>query len=148
MRIAPVAIVIVLAVACGGTTPTQPTGQSQSASSTQAVPAVTFPPLVGPSRTFAFDRQLSHAVSDSTRQSRFHLYDNGAFELRYPGGSYRGGYAEVDGVVSFSWEGWSAAGAWEAEGTVRGEFLEVRYNVIMRLTDFEDAVYRLQPPQP
>ena len=51
--------------------------------------------LSGPSRTFVFDRELSYRVSDYTKMSRFVLYDNGAFVLRFPSlgeGGYRGGY--------------------------------------------------------
>ena len=50
-----------------------------------------FPPLVGPSRTFIFEGELSYRVSDYTWQSRVVLYDNGACLLQYPpsvGGIY------------------------------------------------------------
>jgi hypothetical protein len=84
-------------------------------------------------------------VRDYTEQSRFVLYDNGAFVLQYAslGGEYRGGYTESNGIITFEWEGWSLAGPWGATGTLNSGSLTVRYNVIMQLTDFEDAVYRL-----
>ena len=77
--------------------------------------------------------------------SRFVLYDDGAFVLRYQGLGleYRGGYTESNGVIVFDWEGWSSAGAWGATGTLKGDTLTVRYNTIMALTDFEDASYVL-----
>jgi hypothetical protein len=104
--------------------------------------------LSGPSRTFAFDHELSYRVSDYTRASRFVLYDNGAFVLHYTnlgGPGYRGGYTEENGVITFQWEGWSVAGVWGATGTLNGNALTVQYNWIMQLTDFEDAVYARTP---
>jgi hypothetical protein len=102
--------------------------------------------LSGPSRTFVFDRALSYPVSDFTKTSRFVLYDNGAFVLQYAGlGEYRGGYRDENGILTFEWEGWSSAGPWGASGTLSGDSLTVEYNLIMQLTDFEDAVYVLLP---
>jgi hypothetical protein len=97
--------------------------------------------LSGPSRTFVFDRELTHAVQDYTKSSRFVLYDTGGFVLQFPRGEYRGGYTERDGVVTFEWEGWSTAGPWAATGSLTGDSLLVRYNIIMTMTDFEDAAY-------
>jgi hypothetical protein len=37
--------------------------------------------------------------------------------------------------------GWSSAGPWGAAGTLGGNSLTVRYNLIMQMTDFEDAIY-------
>ena len=54
---------------------------------------------------------------------------------------YRGGYSESNGVITFQWEGWSIAGAWGATGTLKDGSLTVQYNIIMMLSDFEDAVY-------
>jgi hypothetical protein len=102
-------------------------------------------PPYGPSRTFIFDRELPYRVSAYTRESRFVLYDNGAFVLQHVGLGleYRGGYTEENGRIAFEWEGWSAAGPWGATGAVQGDSLTVQYNLIMQLTDFEDAVYAL-----
>jgi hypothetical protein len=64
--------------------------------------------------------------------------------LHYPslgGGGYRGGYEDANGVITFVWEGWSAAGPWGAAGTLKGDSLTVQYNQVMQLTDFKDAVY-------
>jgi hypothetical protein len=111
-------------------------------------PRPTFPPLSGPSRTFVFDHALANRVSDYTIHSRFVLYDNGAFVLQFPtvtGNGYRGGYTEVNGAITFEWEGWSVAGPWGATGTLNGNSLTAQYNPIMQGTDFEDAVYILAP---
>jgi hypothetical protein len=139
---------VVLSTACGSAGPTTPTAirQPLPVPAPTAPPTRTFPPLSGPSRTFVFDHELAYAVRDYTRKSRIVLYDNGAFVLRYEGiGDYRGGYTVANGVITFEWEGWSAAGPWGATGTIRGDSLTVEYNFIMQLTDFEDAVYALVP---
>jgi hypothetical protein len=145
-------VLLLLSAACGSSGPTSPTVTPPSPVVPPPVPAPTpsptktFPPLSGPSRTFVFDRGLLSRVSDYTRKSSFVLYDNGAFVLRYSGpGEYRGGYTETNGVVTFEWEGWSAAGPWGATGTMRGDSLAVEYNFIMQMTDFENAVYARTP---
>ena len=137
-------LLVLLSAACGSSGPASPTAipQPLPVAAPGAPPPRTFPPLSGPSRTFAFDREVSYRVSDYTRKSSFVLYDNGAFVLRYGGpGEYRGGYTETNGVITFEWEGWSSAGPWGATGTIRGESLTVEYNFIMQMTDFENAVY-------
>jgi hypothetical protein len=139
---------LVLAAACGGTpaAPAAPAAPTAVAESPSPAPPSNFPPLTGPFRTFVFARDLSFRVADYTRTSQFVLYDNGAFELQYIGlGSYRGQYTLSDDTVVFEWEGWSTAGRWEATGTLRGGELAVRYNLVMQLTDFDDAVYVLKP---
>jgi hypothetical protein len=143
-----VVLLLVLSAACGGSAPTSSTVTSQPpVPSTTPAPPITFPPLAGPARTFIFDRQLSYPVSHYTRESRFILYDNGGFALQYPSlsGDYRGGYTEANGVIIFGWEGWSVAGPWGATGTITGDMLTIQYNLIMQLTDFEDAVYARMP---
>lgn len=80
--------------------------------------------------------------------ARFVLYDNGAFALQYPSlgqGGYRGEYEDAHGVITFEWEGSSVAGQWGASGALRGDALTVQYNQMMRLDDFEDAVYMRIP---
>jgi hypothetical protein len=46
-------------------------------------------------------------------------------------------------VINFDWDGWSAAGSWGETGSIDGTSLTFHYNLIMQLTDFEDAVYVL-----
>jgi hypothetical protein len=143
---ASVVVLVLLCTACGGSSPTSPSGTIQPPTppptAAPSPPSGNFPPLSGPSRTFVFDRELSYSVRDYTRNSRFVLYDNGAFVLQYLGrGEYRGAYTETNGVVTFEWEGWSVAGAWGATGSISDDLLSVRYNLIMGLTDFEDAAY-------
>ena len=139
---------VVLSIACGRSTPIAPTASSQrpAVPSPPAPPPTNFPALPGLSRTFTFDHELTYRLSDYTKQSRFVLYDNGAFALQYVslGIEYRGGYTESNGVITFQWEGWSIAGPWGATGTLKDGSLTVQYNLIMQLTDFEDAVYGLK----
>jgi hypothetical protein len=139
---------VVLSIACGRSATTAPTASSQSPAvpSSPAPTPTNFPALSGPSRTFAFDHELTYPVSDYTKQSRFVLYDNGAFALQYGGaiGQYRGGYTASNGVITFQWEGSSSAGPWGATGTLKDGSLTVQYNLIMGLSDFEDAVYGLK----
>jgi hypothetical protein len=145
-----VVVLLVLFAACGSSAPISPTGANPPSVFPRPTPppATVFPPLAGPSRTFTFDRELSYRVSDYTRNSRFVLYDNGAFVLQYPSlgeGGYSGGYKDVNGVITFEWEGWSVAGPWGATGTLKGDSLTVQYNEIMQHTDFEAALYVLMP---
>ena len=150
LRRSAIIVLFVLGAACGSSGPPSPTGTGQAPAVPLPAPppATTFPPLSGPSRTFVFDRELSHRVSDYTKMSRFVLYDNGAFALQYPSlgqGGYRGKYEDAHGVITFEWEGSSVAGPWGASGALRGDALTVQYNQMMRLDDFEDAVYMRIP---
>jgi hypothetical protein len=137
---------LVLSTACSGSGPVTPTPVSPPViPSRPAPPPTNFPPLSGPSRTFTFDQAVVPGVRAYTEQSRFVLYDTGGFALQYLslGIEYRGGYTESNGVITFEWEGWSTAGPWGATGTLKDRSLTVQYNVIMMMSDFEDAVYRL-----
>jgi hypothetical protein len=140
-----------LAVACGGSpqvvAPTPTSAPSVTpATPAPAPPTTNFPALSGPSRTFTFDHELTYRPSDYTKQSRFVLYDDGAFALQYVslGIEYRGGYTESNGVITFQWEGWNIGGPWGATGTLKDSSLTVEYNPIMQGSDFEDAVYGLK----
>ena len=105
------------------------------------------PGTTPPAGIYAF-ADTGAAVASYTRASRFVLADDGRFALQYEGsGEYRGTftYAETTGRITFAWEGWSLAGPWEATGLLRGEVLTVSFNVIMQLTDFENATYMRVP---
>ena len=148
VRGAAVVVLLMLFTACGSssTTPSSPSPLPAPAPAPSPSPTSAFPPPSGPSRAFAFDRESDYRVSDYTRQSRFVLYDNGAFVLQFIGrGAYRGAYKELNGSLTFDWEGSNVAGPWGATGTVTGPLLTIRYNGIMELSDFENAVYSLAP---
>jgi len=143
VRIFALLAVALAAVGCSSAAPTTP-------SPTAAITASPDPrllPIPGPFRTFTFKSELSYPVASYTKSSRFVLYDNGAFVLDYPGYpfNYRGVYTESNGQITFEWEGWSAAGPWGATGTLEADTLTVRFNIIMQLTDFDDAIYALLP---
>ncbi len=96
--------------------------------------------MLRPARVYTFVDAPAN-VADYTRASRFVLYEDGSFALQYGRGEYRGTYTEANALIVFQWEGGSAAGPWGATGSLSGDRLSVRYNIIMLLTDFEDAVY-------
>ena len=75
-------------------------------------------------------------------ESHYILYDDLRFVLKFSGGfEYRGTYKESNGAITFDWEGWSTAGAWGATASLRGDTLDVKYNVVMQLSDFVDGIY-------
>lgn len=133
--------VLALASACmDSVTPTTP------AAATPAPPPVSeFPAVSRPARIYLFARELSYPVRDATTGSRYVLYDDGTFALQYLRSrvsfEYRGTYADANGLITFEWEGWSVAGPWGATGSLGDNSLTVRYNLIMELDDFENAVY-------
>ena len=147
IRISASVVILLCCAACQESRPTAPTAVTATLSTPAPAPPPTssFPPVQGPSRTFNFDRPLSYPVSSYTSSSRIILYENGGFVLEYPSMSlsYRGRYIEAGGVLNFDWEGWSSAGTWGATGTITGETMQVEYNLIMSLSDFENAVYTL-----
>ena len=146
LRSGVVVALVMLCTGCGSSGPTSPSvlnSPPQLSPSPVEAPRTDLPPLSGPSRTFVFDRALSYSVQENTTKSGFVLYDNGAFVLQFNGISrYRGKYVQKNGDITFEWEGWSTAGPWGATGSLSEDFLSVQYNVVMQLTDFEDAVYR------
>ncbi len=128
---------LVFSVACSnGVRPTAP-----SPLPTQPPPTAGVPPLMGPADIFLFGAKLTYPIRDYTTASKYVLYENGAFLLQYAslGGEYVGTYRQDNGLISFRF---TADGRWFATGTLNGDSLEVRYNEIMELSDFESAVYR------
>jgi hypothetical protein len=94
------------------------------------------------------------APRDHTSNSRFVLYDNGAFLLQYPpsrfgDGRFPGAYRDASGIIMFlfrSSSGRSVDEEWDdATGTVNGDSLTIQYRESMHHADFEDAVYMLMP---
>jgi hypothetical protein len=83
--------------------------------------------------------------------SRYVLFDDGTFALQYLGSQgsfeYHGTYTEANAVITFRWEAnQDVAAPWRAAiGTLTDDFLTVRYDLIMQLDDFEDAVYVRAP---
>jgi len=78
--------------------------------------------------------------------SRYILYENGALGLQFSGlrfgfFEYAGKYSRADSLITFSFNDSNTAGPWEATGTLRGDSLSVRYNIVMGMADFVDGVY-------
>jgi hypothetical protein len=76
--------------------------------------------------------------------SRFVISGDGTFSLEYGSASgggfpYPGTYTREGDWYVLDFEGWSTAGPWLASASFGGSCLEVRFNVVMQLTDFEDG---------
>ena len=144
IRSSALAIAFALCFGCNDTTPrsmTQPS--SVPGSSTVQPPApIVVPPLTGAALTYAFSQQLSYPVRPYTVDSKYVLYENGAFTLQYPGGQYVGAYDRDNDTVFFRFS--ANAGQWVATATLRGDSLQVQYNLDMEMSDFENAAYRLK----
>jgi hypothetical protein len=158
-----IVVLVVFSVACGSSGPTSPSGTSEPPSLPLPTPRplIDFPPLSGPSRTSIFDGELTYHlrlgtpgwrldVWDFTMNSRFVLYDNGAFVLQYPpsrfgDGRFRGAYQLAYGTMIFLFEfqGRSVGEPGDATGTLEGDSLVIQYVETMKHADFEDAVYVL-----
>jgi hypothetical protein len=105
-----------------------------------------FPPVSKPGRIYGSAAPLNYPLQPYTLASRFVLHDDGTFVLQYGyprAFEYRGTYKESGSAITFEWEGWSTAGPWGATGSLGDKALIVRYNEVMMLTDFEDAIYSL-----
>lgn len=131
-------------------TSTSPTSTNISPTSTNVTPATdsprSFPPVSRPARIYVGVDSPASPRHGSPLASRYVLYDDGRFSLQYSSANYRffeyrGTFTEVDSIVTFEWEAWSAAGPWGATGSLSDASLSVRYNIIMMLTDFEDGVF-------
>jgi hypothetical protein len=74
------------------------------------------------------------------------LYDDSTFALEFYDPrigpfAYGGRYTRTNSQITFSWDGWSTAGPWGAQGTLRGDSLKVTYNLVMTWSDFIDGTY-------
>jgi hypothetical protein len=133
-------------------TPTGPTTRIGTMASPPAAPtpptASDFPAVLRPARIYLFASGL-YPVHEWTSGSRYVLYDDGTFALQYlrSAGSaeYRGTYTEANGLLRFQWQAnQNVFAPWRpATGTLTDDSLTVRYDVIMIMDDFEDAVYLL-----
>ena len=144
VRFAALLAIVAVMTGCDRALPSAPTRTIPQSLPPAPAPAP-FP--VEGARVFVY-ASARGAVMPYTLASRFVLHDNGTFALQYLSGSqgsneYRGTYTEVDGLVTFHWEGWSTAGSWGATGVLTGDSLAVTFNMIMLLSDFENATYTL-----
>jgi hypothetical protein len=111
------------------------------------IPESDFPPVPQSARIYLFASGLSSTVREWTDGSRYVLYEDGTFALQYLRSrgafEYRGTYTEANAVFTFHWEAnQNVSAPWRpATGTVTGDALTVRYDAIMILDDFENAIY-------
>ena len=110
-----VLVVLLMSAACADSAPTSPTNV-----------------LSGPSRTFVFGGELDSPVGNATKNSRYVLYDNGAFTFEYVGRGfdYQGAYTKTEDVLKLTWPDTGAPPLQpgEATGSLNGNSLTVRYN--------------------
>jgi hypothetical protein len=133
---------LVVSVSCSDATlPTAPL-PTPPATVAPTPPAPVPPTDSSEARVFGFVSSPYPAVQGYTTGSRYVLYRDGAFVLQYPHVEYRGTYTEAEGRINFEWEGWSVAGRWGATGVLTDDSLSVSYNIIMLMSDFEDARYK------
>ena len=119
-----------------------------------AVSSPVFPTPTRSGRVFAATPGLDEVYTKfhgASLSSRYVLYDDSTFALefasvRFGVFAYAGRFTRVDSRITFQWEGWSTAGPWGAEGTLRGDSLSVKYNLVMQMTDFIDGTYRVTTP--
>jgi len=139
-------LVIAVLAACSGS-PVVPTTNIPSGT----LPPAQVAPLPSGTRVFASPAPVSPSerLSGWTIASSYVLYPDGTFDVPMGASDYRGTYIQrTDGTIDFNFYGWNTAGPWKAAGTLSGEQLIVRYNVVMGLSDFEDAVYTLRASSP
>jgi len=136
-------VILVASSACDDARPViAPTSMPQPTTSSPVpvyVPPV-FPPLTGPSATYTFSAPLGYPVHDYTATSKVELYENGAaaFHFSLPNlSTMPGKYSAENGRLAFLFK---ESGA--AEGTLRGDALEIRWEMRMQMADYEDAVYQ------
>lgn len=106
-------------------------------------PAATFPALARHGDVYLAAGHPYAWIGDLS--SRYVLYEDSTFTLQFADAArpfeYQGRYTRADSTITFDWDGWSLAGPWGATGTLSGDSLAVKYNVIMMLTDFVDGTY-------
>ena len=132
-RAALLAFLVVVSSSCHDTTspttvtPTQPTS---------LVPRGGPFPGVG---TYEF---VSSPGGPGALDSRYVLYDDGTFVLRVGAFDARGRYKYENEHVTFDFD-WNSQNA-GAVGVFDGNRMTVTYNLYMRMSDFEDAVYQFK----
>ena len=157
-RCGPLICALMLGLACGAEQPTAPSAVSVQPTITQPPPPEPRP-SGEPVATYVFSGPLEYAIRGFTSGSKYLLYDNGVFGLRYDAFAhvYLGTYREDNDTITFRFDdGWTWDQGWSclsdsrptggrcpfATGTLKGDLLEVRYGDSMQQADFENALYR------
>ena len=140
-------MVLVLASACShwdsGVSPDEV--QIGNGKPVSYLPAPPFPELSKPGTIYVELTPAPEFTPGLHSASRYVLYDDGTFGLQTSSAlqqyEFSGRYTRADSLVTFDWDGWSAAGPWKASAIMRGDQLIVTYGEIMTMTDFVDATY-------
>lgn len=156
-RFAIVALVIGLTTALGcsdatgASNPTAPPSDPNRPSPPPPATNGTPPPFPTVSNAVIYDGpgqlyDVLIASHGSSLPTRYVLFNDSTFQLQFSSlrfgiFSYAGRYSRANSVITFTWDGWSTAGPWGSTGTLRGDTLAVRYNLIMMMTDFIDGDY-------
>jgi hypothetical protein len=150
------AVALPLLSACSDSAPTVALGVAppdQGSTTPPVVGTPGFSPLTSSGRIYAAPRSLDELYAKyhgASISSRYVLYDDSTFALEFVSGRfgafvYDGRFTRTDSRITFLWKGWSLAGPWGAEGTLRGDSLSVSYNLVMQMTDFIDGTYGRVP---
>lgn len=146
-RVVQLSALLMLWTGCGDAT--RPTGPpaappaSPPAAPPPAPPAVPVAPPNAPpvsGRGVFYDRVSPSFIGASS----YVLYEDSTFNLHYDahgGLDYPGKFSRSGSEITFRFDGWSTAGPWIANATLRGDTLTVTYNIVMSLSDFEDGIY-------
>jgi hypothetical protein len=140
---------LLVGLACGtadrptSPTPIPPAVTVQPPPPVQPLPTV---PVPSGSTRYDFSGPLTYGVRSYTTTSAYVINPAGTFALHYPGISatlaYIGAYQQDGDHIIFRFSG---GGGWEAEGTLDGDSLTIRYNLNMEMSDFENAAYKRAP---
>ena len=103
----------------------------------------------GPGTSFAQSTDLyaySDAYHGGSISSRYILYEDSTLALEFLSNrfgyfTYLGRWRRAGDSLTFAFNGWSAAGPWEATASLHSDSLSVHYNAVMELSDFVGGVY-------
>jgi hypothetical protein len=88
------------------------------------------------------------AMHGSSLPTRYVFFRDSTFQMqfasaRYGVFSYPGRYSRTEATFTFAWDGSGPGAPWGATGTLRGDTLDIRYNLNMSMSDFFDGPYVL-----
>ena len=145
-------LAVLSSIACTEPTATNPPGPATPLAPPVELPAVpAFPTLDKPGEVYLSPGGL-YAFLGTSVSTRYVLYDDGTFAMQFvlPGKFYSlgGRYARTASLIDFFWDASTSVSPWSSTGTLTGDQLAVKYNVIMLAIDFEDGTYVRSPALP
>lgn len=125
--------------ACGsGATAPKPLPGRSGDSAVVVIPA---PPLPAGPPAAIYERESAQQVPGS---SRYVFYSGNLFVLQYAQVEFPGKYSRNGNILALQF----SYGPWQAQGSLAGAELVVKYNDVMVGSDFEDGTYRSSQPLP